>query len=158
VNSALQHARRRIEERLPDRSQQHTLRALGDDRLRALVTRYCEALEEGDGEAMAAMLTDDAVWTMPPTPRRYAGHGEIMAFLAAEPFTISWRHVVARANGQPAVGWYRHDERRGGHVAEVLEVLTLRGAQIAAVTAFIGGEPFGRFGLPAELPDGQSRS
>jgi len=65
---------------------------------------------------------------------------------------------VARTNGQPAVGWYRRDERRGSYVAEVLEVLTLRGARISEVTAFIDRDLFGRFDLPDELPDDESSS
>jgi len=34
----------------------------------------------------------------------------------------------------------------------VLDVLTLRDTQIAAITAFIDREVFARFGLPNELP------
>jgi RNA polymerase sigma-70 factor, ECF subfamily len=44
VNSALQRARRSVDERLPDQSQQETLRALGDERLRALVESYMDAM------------------------------------------------------------------------------------------------------------------
>src|SRR2546423_3194417 len=43
VNSALQRARVSVEERLPEQSQQATLRSLGDERLRELVDRYVEA-------------------------------------------------------------------------------------------------------------------
>jgi hypothetical protein len=35
--------------------------------------------------------------------------------------------------------------------AAVLDVLTLRGAEIAAITAFLDGTIFPRFGLPAEV-------
>src|SRR3954452_20373492 len=45
VNSALQRARATVEERLPERSQQATLRALGDDELREIVDRYVDAWE-----------------------------------------------------------------------------------------------------------------
>src|SRR4051795_8110619 len=45
VNSALQRARKTVEERVPERSQQETLRALGDDGLRELVDRYMTAME-----------------------------------------------------------------------------------------------------------------
>jgi RNA polymerase sigma-70 factor, ECF subfamily len=51
VNSALQRARKSIDERLPDQSQQETLRALGDERLRALVESYMDAMRRGDVEA-----------------------------------------------------------------------------------------------------------
>src|SRR3954470_12954193 len=37
VNSALQRARKTVDDKLPERSQQATLRALGDERLRAIV-------------------------------------------------------------------------------------------------------------------------
>ena len=48
VNSALQRARKTVEERLPEHSQQATLRALGDDGLREIVEDYVEAWERGD--------------------------------------------------------------------------------------------------------------
>src|SRR5918996_1551692 len=48
VNSALQRARATIEKRLPEQSQQETLRALGDDRLRELVEQYADAWERND--------------------------------------------------------------------------------------------------------------
>src|SRR5205814_3083737 len=40
VNSALQRARAAVEERVPEQTQQETLRTLGDDQLRELVDRY----------------------------------------------------------------------------------------------------------------------
>jgi RNA polymerase sigma-70 factor, ECF subfamily len=43
ANSALQRARRRIAERMPERSQQATLRSLGDERVRAIVEGYLDA-------------------------------------------------------------------------------------------------------------------
>jgi RNA polymerase sigma-70 factor (ECF subfamily) len=42
VNGALRRARATIDRRLPERSQQTTLRALGDDRLRALVEHFAD--------------------------------------------------------------------------------------------------------------------
>src|SRR5262249_58237597 len=43
VYSLLQRARQAADERLPARSQQATLRTIGDRRLRALVARYLQA-------------------------------------------------------------------------------------------------------------------
>src|SRR5215216_7792870 len=43
VNSALQRARKVIDERLPEESQQATVRALGDDAIRDLVERFIDA-------------------------------------------------------------------------------------------------------------------
>ncbi len=155
VNSALQRARQRIEERLPDRSQQATLRSLGDERMRAIVERYMDALERGDVDAVVALLADDASWSMPPCPRWYRGEEAVAAFLAEYPCRERWRHVPTRANGQLAVGCYMWDDERGCYPAAVLDVLTLRGAQIAEVTAFLAPWVFRRFGdVPGHMtPD-----
>src|SRR5213080_5020454 len=53
VNSALQRARAAVEARVPEQSQQTTLRALGDEKVRDLVTRYVDAWERCDVEAFA---------------------------------------------------------------------------------------------------------
>jgi RNA polymerase sigma-70 factor (ECF subfamily) len=153
VNSALQRARKVVDERLPEQSQQATLRALGDERLGEIVGGYMEALEQGDVEAMVSMLSEDASWSMPPMPLWYQGHEAIAGFLRAGPSKVRWRHLPTRANGQLAVGCYAWDEDRGVYAGHVIDVLTLRGdGRIAAVTAFIDSEIFARFGLPDELP------
>ncbi len=73
VNSALQRARAAVGERVPEESQQATLRALGDDSLRELVDRYVDAWERNDVQAFAAMLTEDATFAMPPLASWYEG-------------------------------------------------------------------------------------
>jgi len=151
VNSALQRARRTIAERTPERSQQATLRELGDERSRRLVTAYVEALERADVSRVLALLTEDAAWSMPPLSRWYQGREPVSAFLTGSPFRERWRHLPARANGQLAVGCYLWDGDRADFGAAVIDVLTIRGDRIAEVTAFIGGGRFGRFGLPERL-------
>jgi RNA polymerase sigma-70 factor, ECF subfamily len=151
VNSALQRARRTVEERMPPLSQQQTLRALGDDRMRAIVRDYSDALERGDVDAVIALLTEDATWSMPPQSQWYEGLDAIMGFLERGPMRVRWRHVPARANGQLAVGCYIWDQDRACYAASVLDVLTLRGDRIAAITAFIEPELFAAFGLPESV-------
>ena len=154
VKSALQRARRAVDERHPERSQQATLRSLGDARSRELVQRYMDAIERDDIEALVALLTEDATIAMPPTPSWYRGRAAIAAFYAAQlrPRAIRWRHVQTRANGQLAVGGYAWDPDSGTFKAHVLDVLTLRGSRIAAITAFLDTELFRSVGLPAQLP------
>jgi RNA polymerase sigma-70 factor (ECF subfamily) len=152
VNSALRRARDGIDARLPARSQQTTLRALGDDGVRQVVERYMDALERGDVDTIVGMLAEEASWSMPPCPEWYRGHEAITGFLVEGPFRERWRHIPARANGQAAVGCYRWDAERGAFVAAVLDVLTLDGGRIAAVTGFVTPEVFRRFALPEELP------
>jgi RNA polymerase sigma-70 factor, ECF subfamily len=153
ANGALRRARSAVDERLPEPSQQTTLRQLGDERARDVVERYMDALDRGDLDAIVAMLADDATWSMPPAPERYSGVDAIVGFLTSGPFRDRWRHRPTRANGHLAVGCYRWDAERGTYVAAVLDVLTLRGERIGAVTAFVDGEIFPSFGLPTEVPE-----
>src|SRR5881396_467083 len=77
VNSALQRARRSVDERLPEQSQQATLRSLGDERLTEIVDGYVDAWERGDVEAVVAMLAEDAAWSMPPLASWYGGRAAL---------------------------------------------------------------------------------
>jgi RNA polymerase sigma-70 factor (ECF subfamily) len=157
VNSALQRARNALGERLPDRSQQVTLRSLGDERLRATVRGYMDALERSDLEAVVAMLAEDATWSMPPMPTWYAGHDAIAGFLTEHAFRERWRHLATGANGQVAVACYAWRANQHRYEAAVLDVLTLRGDRITAVTGFVTPDVFARFGLPATLPHASDR-
>ena len=138
VNSALQRARKTVDERLPEQSQQETLRALGDDGLRELVDGYVDAWERGDVEAVVAMLTEDATFSMPPLRTWFGGREAIAVFLAGWPLSGEWRwRRPRRANGQPAIGFYAWDEEAEAYLPFALNVLTLRGDKISDVTAFI---------------------
>jgi RNA polymerase sigma-70 factor (ECF subfamily) len=139
VNSALQRARKTVEEKLPDPSQQETLRALGDQRLKAVVDDYMDALSRGDVEKIVGMLAEDAAWSMPPLTAWYTGHDTIRAWLAVGPMSGRWRwkHVPTHVAGQAAVGSYEFDDAAGAYVPFALDVLTLRGDRISEVTSFI---------------------
>jgi RNA polymerase sigma-70 factor (ECF subfamily) len=149
VNSALQRARKAIEDKLPERTQQETLEELGDEGQRQLVERYANALQHHDMDAMLALLTEDATWSMPPLLNWYRGHEALTGFLEDAPFTVQWRHLPARANGQLAVGCYALQD--GEYRAYALDVLELRGDRVAAVVAFLDGDRFPAFGLPLTL-------
>jgi RNA polymerase sigma-70 factor (ECF subfamily) len=152
VNSALQRARKTVDEKLPDESQQEALRNLDDAELRELVENYSAALEEGDIDQILALLTEDATWSMPPLVNWYRGKEAVRGFLELGPAPLRWRHIPTRANGQAAVGCYMWDEDAGKYLSFCIDVLTLRGGKIAAVTAFIDRDVFPRFGLPDEYP------
>src|SRR5881398_118366 len=139
VNSALQRARAAVEERVPAQSQQATLRTLGDDALRDLVTRYVDAWERNDVEAFAAMLAEDATFAMPPLASWYRGREGIAIWAANSPMSGAWRWrtIFTHANGQPALGFYAWDEDAQTHLPFALNVLSLRGDQVSDVVAFI---------------------
>jgi RNA polymerase sigma-70 factor (ECF subfamily) len=152
VNSALQRARKTVDERLPERSQQATLRALGDQRLREVVESYMDAMGRGDVDAVVALLAEDAVWSMPPLGSWYRGRDELSVFLATAPLNgrWHWRHLPTRASGQAAVATYVRAEGEAIHRAFSLDVLTLREDRIADVTSFIT--------RTTRLPDGEDFS
>jgi RNA polymerase sigma-70 factor, ECF subfamily len=139
VNSALQRARKAIDERLPDQSQQAALRSLGDDGLREVVDGYVEAWNRGDVETVVAMLTKDATFAMPPLRTWFGGRDAIAVFLAGWPLSGQWRwrQVRVRASGQEALAFYTWDEDQKAYLPFALNVLTLRGALISDVTAFL---------------------
>jgi RNA polymerase sigma-70 factor (ECF subfamily) len=152
VNSALQRARRTLADRLPERSQQETLRSLGDERVRALVQAFVDAWSRGDVEALRELLAEDAVFSMPPWPIWWQGAGTLAGFAAASRGVCpeSWP-VHCSANGQPALAYYKRDPETGGFTASALDVLTLEGDRIKEITAFVTPEIFPRFGLGPTL-------
>src|SRR5919108_2007578 len=143
VNSALQRARKTVDERLPEQSQQATLRSLGDDELSELVDRYMKAWEQQDVDTVVEMLTEDATFTMPPLRSWFQGREGIRIFLAGSPLSGDWRWrpVQVRANGQVALAFYSWSEDEKAFLPFALNVLTFRGRQISDVTAFITTAP-----------------
>ena len=154
VDSALQRAHKTVDERLPEQSQQATLRTLGDAALRRLVERYVAAWERNDVDAVVAMLAEDARMAMPPLPSWYRGRPQIGTFLRGMPLagTTRWRLIPARANAQVAFGAYRWDQATQTFLPHALNVLTLRGSQIEETTAFLTPGAFRGFGLPGAIP------
>jgi RNA polymerase sigma-70 factor (ECF subfamily) len=143
VNSALQRARKTTSELIPERSQQSTLRSVGDRKLRALVERYMSAMQRGDVEAVVGMLATEAAWSMPPLASWYTGP-DLPVFLRVGPLSgaFRWRHLPTHASGQAAVGCYTWHDSAGAYLPFALDVLTLDAAgQIAEVTAFIARSP-----------------
>ena len=153
VNSALQRARKAVDERLPEQSQQATMRSLGDERLRRVVEDFIDAFERGDIDAILNLLAEDATFTMPPYASWYRGREAIAdSWLMPGGPPPRLRYVPTRANGQLALATYQLDRDEGGYVPIALDVLTLDGPRIADVTAFRMPEAFRSFGLPDTLP------
>jgi RNA polymerase sigma-70 factor, ECF subfamily len=152
VYSALQRAHKSVDARLPERSQQATLRAIGDDGLREIVDAFVAAWEQGDVDAVAAMLTDDATIAMPPMPTWYQGRDAVAGFLRRTPLGEGrrWRVVPVGASGQLAFGFYLWDDDAGAFTAHDVIVLTMEGDRIAELIAFLYPDAFARFGLPRE--------
>jgi len=165
VNSALQRARTRVSERVPDAGAQRPVRRLDDVRLRRTVDRFAGALERGDADALVALLTADVTWSMPPLPHWYDGLAAVRDFAAAVPMRRcgAWRHRATWANGGPAVASYLADAgetalpdlRAGGgnerFVGWSVNVFAFADDRIAGITSFVGHEHFRTLGLPLSV-------
>jgi RNA polymerase sigma-70 factor (ECF subfamily) len=150
VNSALRRARAALDTRLPDRGRAPLPRSAEEDEL---VRRYAEAFERADVDRLVALLTNDALMTMPPEPIEVHGPAAIAQFmLEREWWGISEARLVPiRANGQPAFGMYLRDPHAPIFRAHGIVVLTLDGNRVAQITRFGDTSLFARFGLPRTL-------
>jgi RNA polymerase sigma-70 factor (ECF subfamily) len=152
VNSALQRARKVVEERVPRHSQQATVRSLGDEQVRRFVGRFTDALEQGDTDAILGMLADDVTFSMPPYSGVCRGRASIAdSWLMPGGPPPRLRYLPTQASGQPAVAAYKLSPDGTKYLPLALDVLTLRGTSIVDVTAFRTPELFARFSLPDEL-------
>jgi RNA polymerase sigma-70 factor (TIGR02960 family) len=154
VTSALKRARAALERHQRSSGPREPAPPPGSAAERHLVEQLTTAFETADVDGIVALLTEDAWLTMPPLPLEYQGRELAAQFLTATAFRPGWtaRLMPARANGQPAFGFYARDPGTGAYYTVGLMVLTLSGAQISAMTRFDGGT-LPRFGLPATLAD-----
>jgi RNA polymerase sigma-70 factor (ECF subfamily) len=106
------------------------------------------------------MLAEDARLAMPPLPAWYRGREQVAIFLSGGPLAgaTRWRLIPARANGQLAFGLYAWDDKTQVFMPRAVDVLTLRGAQIQEITAFLPPDAFRSFDLPAILPESGTNS
>ena len=146
ANSALQRARKTVDERFPEQSQQATLRSLGDQRLEGVVEGYMDAMQRGDVDAVVSMLAEDAAWSMPPLAAwftRARGHPRLPV---AGPLSgeFRWRHLPAHVNGQATSAAYSWVEAEQAWLPFALDVLTLEGDRIKEITSFISRSTLSR--------------
>ena len=176
VNSALQRARKTVDERLPEQSQQATLRALGDEELRDLVESYMDAMAAARRRRGGRACSPR---TRPGRCRRCrpgsTGARRSRVFLTDGRSRASGAGAICEhaRTAQAAFGAYTWYEEAGSYRPFALNVLTYRGAKVSDITSFITrrepaperldqarwpDEPidplrdiFGRFGLPDEI-------
>ncbi len=118
-----------------------------------LLRRYVDAFERYDMDALAALLHEDAIQTMPPYAMWLQGRDDLITWYAGPGIECKGSRLLRGwANGCPAFAQYRVDPG-GGHAPWALQVLELRDDRIAQVHAFLDtGDCFPRFGFPDHLP------
>ncbi len=154
VNSALQRGRATLARERSAGRVTRTHSPTSPTTEHALVRRLVDAWHAADVASLVAVLTEDALLTMPPRPERYVGRDAIGAFLSSVPGggrLDRFRLVPTRANQQPALAAYYRDGDEGVYRAHAVIVLAFEGGAIASLTRFADPGLFGRFGLPTTL-------
>ena len=148
VNSALQRARATMAT-APATGRTEPLSA----EQQRLLARYVDAFERYDMDALAALLHEDVIQTMPPYAMWLQGRDDVLAWYVGAGIGCEGSRLLAGwANGCPAFAQYRIDPE-GGHAPWALQVLEVRDGAIEAVHAFLDtAESFERFGFPPHLP------
>ena len=151
TNSALQRARDRLarERDAGTLARRHTPASPAAEA--AVIAEFLSAWEATDVDRIVALLTDDALLTMPPIDMRFHGRTEIGVFFATQPAggrLDRIRHVEVRANRQPGLASYADEHNTGTHNAYGVMVLAIQGDRIAGITGFPrDASLFTRFGL-----------
>ncbi|HEX8715186.1 MAG TPA: sigma-70 family RNA polymerase sigma factor [Solirubrobacteraceae bacterium] len=152
INSALQRARATLE-------QTPTLDA-GDGALSeqdsALLSRYVDAFERYDMDALTSLIHEDATQSMPPYELWLRGREDILAWWVGRGAGCRGSRVLATqtANGSPAFAQYKPREDGGeGYEPWALQVLEVKDGRIVELTFFLATDTlFPLFGVPLEYP------
>lgn len=144
IDSALQRARLTLATRAVHEP------AVLTDAQRALIDQYVDAFERFDVPALAQLLTDDAVLSMPPNTLWLQGPDAISAWLLGRGSGCRGSKLVRlEACGGFAFAQYRD----GGDAPFALIVLEVLDARVTSMTSFLDTATlFPQFGLPARYP------
>lgn len=109
----------------------------------------------GGHDDSLALLTEDAILTMPPIDVRIEGAESVGEFFATEPLgghIERIRLIPTTASGQPGFACYADEHDTGEHAAYGIMIFALRGDGIAGITGFPqDADLFERLGAPLEL-------
>jgi RNA polymerase sigma-70 factor (ECF subfamily) len=110
----------------------------------ALLARYVRAWDAKDVSSFVALLHDDVVLNMPPTPTWLRGRDAVGTFYATHVFAETLPRTFLRtgANGQPAVGVYV------GGALTAIHVVRIASGHVTDMHHFMTTECLGLFGLP----------
>jgi RNA polymerase sigma-70 factor (ECF subfamily) len=152
ANSALHRARTALRERIGGSEEQVAIDATSDvdDELLA---KYIRAWDSLDLPALVALLHDDILVSMPPSPTWLRGKAAASSFLAVRPFVAlaktTRRIVTGKANGQPALVFYV------GGALHAVQVLRLHEGRVLEAHHFCDEKSFAAFRLPPTLEEGE---
>jgi RNA polymerase sigma-70 factor (ECF subfamily) len=151
VNSALQRARATID--ASDTGESVSAAELSDED-RELLTRYVDAFQRYDMDALTSLIHEDAQQSMPPYELWLSGRDNIFGWWFGRGAACAGSRVIptVAANGSPAFGQYKPSETGSGYDPWALQVLEIENGRIKEFTFFLGTETiFPLFGLPPRL-------
>jgi RNA polymerase sigma-70 factor (ECF subfamily) len=148
VNSALQRARATLaNHRIGEESPRPV-----DAEQSALLSRYVDAFERYDMDALTALLREDANWNMPPYALWLQTHQDIVDWCLGPGIGCRGSRLLpVEANGSPAFGQYKPGAD-GRLEPWSIQVLELSEGRINGITFFLDtARFFPLFGLPDHL-------
>jgi RNA polymerase sigma-70 factor (ECF subfamily) len=143
IDSTLYRARAAVRERAhgPEGATGARFASEVDD---ALLAEYLRAWDAKDAGAFVALLHEDVVLNMPPSPTWLRGRDAVATFYATHVFAEKQPRAFRStgANGQPAVGVYV------GGALMAIHALRIASGRVVDMHHFMMEECFGLFGLP----------
>lgn len=150
VNSALQRARESLDRTKLRSDELSRVEAEPD---RELLSRYVEAFEHFDIDALVALFHEEGCMSMPPFTMWVQGREDLSRF-----FTLTRTHCegsrflpVTVNGGYPAFAQYMPSEDASILIPWGIHVIVMRDKKILHVQNFISNTLFSQFGLPEQL-------
>ena len=160
ANSALHRARVTLSQRYHGQELESPVSPTNDERTQWLLNHFVQAWESADVAGLVALLKEDAMLAMPPSPSWYQGREAIRVFVAGTVFGENamfagqasgrWRLIPTRANASPAFALYQRDDK-DEYRSFGLHVLGHDADGLSRIFSFIDPSLPLRFGLPAIL-------
>ncbi len=155
VKSALYRARRTLDENQAVLTDGQDNIAV-DEELQSRLEEYVEAWQSANVSDLMRLLTEDATFSMPPTPSWYRGRDEIRALVSKTIFRGSadarWHLMPTHANNQIAFGLYRIDDKTKAYEFYGIQVLSYKQLQISDILTFRNISLYHYFNLPRSIP------
>lgn len=150
VNSALQRARETMD-RAKLHSNEFSMMDVEPDR--ELLSRYVEAFEQFDINALVALFHEEGRLSMPPFAMWVRGKDDLFKFFALTRWHCEGsRFLPITANGgYPAFAQYVPSGEDSYLVPWGIHIIEIKDKQIYHVQNFINTKLFSRFGLPAQI-------
>jgi RNA polymerase sigma-70 factor, ECF subfamily len=151
VNSALQRARATLESH--DVNSDDPVAPM-DQAQRELLSRYVDAFQRYDIDALTSLIREDAVQSMPPYDMWLEGRENIFTWWLGPGIACKNSRMLPAglANGTVAFGQYKPSESGSGYDPWAIQVLELDGDRIGELTFFLQPERLlPLFGLPPRL-------